>query len=417
MITFETNVSLQAPHLMLPAEVVQALPRPLAESFRQIKQETNPHVQLQLLCFALIPLTFQYCALIFSSEYLLSTAPPDNDVTESLWGMIRRSGPGKWAGFLREAVRYFLVRETQVIPRATLEAVAAALLDPKRPRVKQITMSADGSQHGQRLDYFEALINMRNRFAHSRQVSLERTVEFYTDHLQIWMRLILLLATAFTALRLLIAENDRDRYQSGDQRAFDPATITPSQAQAALILLNPSTGRHLKLLPLVIPFYEEKHAAGEALLLEEVKGQYVLYLYKEDYLKRKEEFLELMRLLNARTVKAAQVSSEELTAALLGARIDALTKKTLTALEDARKYAPAMFVDRPALTVRLDEWVEAEQSGCILVGGPGVGKTSLIAGWCIQRRDRGDHVLLLEAAKLPEADLPKILADQLGLVC
>jgi len=170
---------------------------------------------------------------------------------------------------------------------------------------------------------------------------------------------------------------------------------SPSETDASMILWDPDTDIHLKLFPMVIAFYEEDGPEAEALLLEEVKGKNLLYLYRDTFLKRKEEFRHLVQMLDARTIKVESISSEDLTAAILGERIDRITKNTLESFTDTFKYIPEIFVQRPEISNRLDSWLKDDRPGCILVGEPGIGKTCLVADWCIQRRNKGDHILLL----------------------
>ncbi|MFC1552032.1 hypothetical protein ACFL6P_05630 [Candidatus Latescibacterota bacterium] len=392
--------------ISLSKDLLNSLPQPIADIITYIETEDDPQLKLQALCLTLIPLTFQYFALILSSEYLFTADPPDIDVMDNLWGMIRRPGTGKWVGFIRSATDYFSERKTQVIPQEAIQAFQKTLLSDKRPRVR--------FPDRKRLDYYEALINMRNRFAHSRQIPKERAEEMFSDHYLIWKALISILPDAFEP-RVLIADEVGISYYPHDNRNFENDRIRPSETDASLILWNDKTGAWLKILPLVIAIYETENQNGEALMLEEVKGKNLLYLYHDTVVKRKEEFRELIHLLDARSKQEESITSEELTVPIFGERIDRITHKTLMNFEDTFKFIPGMFIVRESFSKRLDSWLEDERPGCIIVGEPGVGKTSLVADWCIKRRDQGDHVLLLEASKLDYSDIPKILENLLNL--
>jgi len=81
--------------------LLNSLPTPIAEILSLIENEKEPQIRLQHLCLSLIPTLFQYLALILSSEYLFSNDPPEIDVTDSLWSMIRMHSSGKWVNFIR----------------------------------------------------------------------------------------------------------------------------------------------------------------------------------------------------------------------------------------------------------------------------------------------------------------------------
>ena len=128
----------------------ETAPGPIRDTAQAIASEPEPGSASSDSACRLIPMTFQYLALVLSSEYLHSESAPDADTTDSLMAMVRRPGPGKWVGFIREAARYFSEHPTTVLPEQGIRAVAASLVAKDRPRVKL--------QSGQRLDRWEALV-------------------------------------------------------------------------------------------------------------------------------------------------------------------------------------------------------------------------------------------------------------------
>ena len=52
MIELDTRYSPGTEEISLSKEFLQALPLPIAESLRQLEQETDPQVRLQHLCFS-----------------------------------------------------------------------------------------------------------------------------------------------------------------------------------------------------------------------------------------------------------------------------------------------------------------------------------------------------------------------------
>jgi len=396
--------------IILSQDILDSLPKPITEIFYQIENEQNPQVGLQWLCFSLIPMTFQYFALVLSSEYLEHESSPDINVSESIWAMFKRPGPGKWLQFIRQAAIYLKECSPTVISMEAINEIHSLLVSKKRPR---ITVS-EGSSSGKHLDYFEALVNVRNRFAHSRFIENERASILLEEHYRIWKLLIKSLGKSFEA-RVLISNESSEVYIPLDNLMFDNKSIIPKNTNEAMILWNETNNTFLRLFPLIVPIYETESVGNDAMFLEEVKGRNLLYIYRQNVYRRKNEYTRLIRALDERTPKIESISSDDLTASILGERIDLITNRTFADFEDSLKYIPSMFVERELITSKLDKWLGVEQPGCILVGDPGVGKTSLIAHWCSQRREKGDHVLLLEASTLESSDLPLVISSRLNL--
>jgi len=280
---------------------VETLPEPIRNTVYAIASEPEPGLRLQHLCLSLIPMTFQYLALVLSGEYLQSGDPPDADATDSLMTMVRRPGPGKWVGFIRSAAVYFGRHPTRVLSREAIDAIAETLVAKGRPRIALAS--------GQRLDAWESLVHLRNRFAHSRHIDRETAAALVEEHLAIWKDLVSRLAAVFAA-RVLVASEDNGSYEPFDGAELDRGAITPETTGQPLILWNEATGAWIRLFPLVIPHHETEVA--EALLLEEIKGKQLLYLRGDELVRRKEEFRELVQMLSARMPEQRALTSDEL---------------------------------------------------------------------------------------------------------
>jgi len=391
-------------------KILDSLPKPISEIGYQIENEQNPQIGLQLFCFSLIPMTFQYFALVLSSEYLEHESSPNINVSESIWAMFRRPGPGKWLQFIRQATIYLKENSPSVISAEAINEIDALLVTKKRPRIK----TSEGSSNSGPLDYFEALVNIRNRFAHSRFIENDRASILLKEHYHIWKLAVRSVPKLFET-KVLISNEGNEEYISLDNRPFDNTSICRKTTRETMILWNETGKNFLKLFPLIVPIHETDSVNNDAMFLEEVKGRNLLYIYRQNVYRRKNEYAQLIQTLDKRTPKTETISSEDLTASILGERIDILTNRTLTDFEDSLKYVPSMFIERESITSKLDKWLEATPPGCIMVGDPGVGKTSLVAHWCSQRRSKGDHVLLIEASKLEDSDLPLVISAKLNL--
>ena len=228
----------------------------------------------------------------------------------------------------------------------------------------------------------------------------------------VWRDLMESLVPAFEA-EVLVASEDGGSYRRLDGTEVDASILSPGETGQPLVLWRGSSGAWIRVFPLVIPHYGGE--GTEALLLEEIKGKQLLYLWGDELIKRKGEFRELVQMLSSRMPEELELTSDELSAEVLGERVDRVTTRTLSAFEDTLKYIPGMYVERESGSEELDRWLDGDLPGCLIVGEPGVGKTSLVADWTVRRREAGDHVLLLEVSKLEDPDLPRTLEQVLGL--
>ncbi|MFC1849491.1 hypothetical protein ACFL27_04700 [candidate division CSSED10-310 bacterium] len=410
MILLDPKYHSDRENIELDQKLLHTLPKPIHAIASTIDDYAQYKLRLQELCLSLIPLTFQYIALILSCEYFNTELPPKTEVTDSFMRMIKRPGPGKWVGFIRSATSYFKERSCQVIATDTIAMLHTTLVSRRKPKVTMIQPSGLKSK----IDYYEALINIRNRFAHSRQISESSAAQLFADYYRIWKALVTLLQPLFT-VRILRLDTTGGTYLPYDNAAFDPPLITPSETgKGPLIIINEQLA-FLELKPLLVLLTMPEESQDDVLFLEEMKGNKLLYLYKDHYIKRKEEYASFIALIDSRTVPTTAVSSSELSVAILSQRIHRITQTTLTDFEDTLKYIPGMFVERASISRQLNEWLNAPQPGAIVVGEPGTGKTSLVANWCGQRNEQDDHVLLLEAAKLEHSDLPRMMESLLHL--
>jgi len=75
MIELDKNYNSNPDIIIIGQDLLDFLPRPISELISQLETEDDPQLRLQSLCLSLIPMTFQYFALILSSEYLFSEDP------------------------------------------------------------------------------------------------------------------------------------------------------------------------------------------------------------------------------------------------------------------------------------------------------------------------------------------------------
>jgi len=391
----------------LDQSLLSSLPLPIYEAYKLLENQTDYEKSLQVLCLSLIPWTYQYIALILSGEYLESKYEPSFEVTDSLLNMVKKPGPGKWIGFARVASGYFMKHETSVVSHEAISVFNAILNEKNKPQVKV-------PDNENRLDYTDALISVRNRFAHSRSFTNEKATELFQNYFLIWKAFIVIIKEIFTP-RLLFRSSADNTFQAFDHRSLDIGKLPSDLDNKFTLLWNDEKEIFIRLYPLIVNYSEDPKTNGGAAFLEEIKNKYLFYLQGDSFFKLKDEFEVLSGIIDSKTVREEEVTAGSLTFKTFGERIDRITSHTISDFQDALKYIPEIYLDRPAIADNLDSWLESNIPGCIIAGNPGTGKTSLITNWCIQRGTKGDHVLLFEASSLRESDITAIIEKELNL--
>ncbi|MGD0341975.1 MAG: hypothetical protein ABSA76_09750, partial [Bacteroidales bacterium] len=391
----------------LDESLLRSLPLPIFDACKLLENQSDYEKSLQILCLSLIPWTFQYIALILSGEYLESIYEPSFEVTDSLLNMVKKPGPGKWIGFARSASTYFMDHDTTVISHEAISLLNSTLNGKNKPQVKV-------PENENKLDYTDALISVRNRFAHSRSFTSEKARELFQDYFQIWKAWVVIIKEIFVS-RLLFRSTTGKSFQAFDNRPLDTNKLPYGQDDKVTLLWNDEKGTYLRLYPIIVTYSENSKTGTEVAFLEEIKNRYLFYLWGDNFFKLKDEFDILSKIIDAKTVKEDIVTAESLTLNTFSERIDRITNQTINDFQDALKYIPEIYLDRPSITNNLDSWIESNLPGCIISGNPGTGKTSLITNWCVKRKAKGDHVLLFEASRLNDSDIIGIIEKELNL--
>lgn len=407
MVELDKKYNLQNSGTGLDETLLRSLPLPVYDAYKLLENQSDYEKSLQVLCLSLIPWTCQYIALILSGEYLSSGHEPSFEVTDTLLNMIKKPGPGKWIGFIRVAARYFSDHSAIVISPEAISKLSKVLNSKEQPFVKI-------SGNDNKLEYSDALINIRNRFAHGRLISGDKAKELFLDYFLIWKAWIVIIRDVFEA-RLLYRSTPTGLFQPFDNRPFDMNNLTPDIDKTSTILWDEKRKTYIRLYPVIVTYSETQKGRAEVAFLEEIRNRYLFYLRGEDFFKLKDEFQILSQMIESKTIVAEVVTAESLTLRTFAERIDRITSQTITGFQDTLKYIPEMYVDRPPVTNDLDTWIQSDLPGCIITGDPGTGKTSIITNWCIQRKTKGDHILLLEASGLKESDITMIIEKELNL--
>ncbi|MFC1850098.1 hypothetical protein ACFL27_07905 [candidate division CSSED10-310 bacterium] len=128
MIILDPRYHADKENISLTQELLAMFPRPINSIATTIESHEQHRLRLQELCLSLIPLTFQYIALVLSSEYFSTDLPPASDVMDNFMRMIKRPGPGKWVGFIRCAANYFKDKPCRVVPTEAIDLLHTSLL-------------------------------------------------------------------------------------------------------------------------------------------------------------------------------------------------------------------------------------------------------------------------------------------------
>ena len=407
MIELDKKYNPQNAGTELDEELLNSLPLPVYDACKVLESENDHEKSLQVLCLSLIPWTYQYIALILSGEYLASKHEPSFEVTDTLLNMVKKPGPGKWIAFARSASDYFMRNEPAVISQEAISILNTILNEKTRPFVRV-------PDNENRLEYTDALISIRNRFAHSRSFSNEKAKELFNDYFLIWKALVILIRDIFRP-RLLYSSIPGQPFKSFNNLPPEKDRLPSDPDNSNTLLWNEANNSFIRLYPIIVTYSEDTNGNSEVAFLEEIRNKYLFYLKGDNFFKLKDEFEILSKIIESKTLKEEVVTAESLTLKVFSERIDRITNQTITDFRDAIKYIPEIYLDRPTLTTDLDIWLESNMPGCIISGNPGTGKTSLITNWCINRKSEGDHVLLFEASRLSDSDITAIIEKELNL--
>jgi len=144
-----------------------SVPPPLATAYRHVERiaaEKGCEAGLYSLGFQFIPVAFQYCALLFASDYLNGPLPPDRSLSELLENMVIRPTVGKWHEFSRA----YSKRLTDSRPHTLLSSLATQYLeaDAVKGRWRVSVVENDIDDTPQRYSLLRFMMLLRNRLAH-----------------------------------------------------------------------------------------------------------------------------------------------------------------------------------------------------------------------------------------------------------
>lgn len=152
----------------LDRDVLDNYPYPLALSYRNCLEARDATIWLGICIKDLVSTLYQYLALLALHDYAHSEVRRDYRVFAALEAMITRPGPGKWLGFYRETRRH-------------LEAEGAMSSIPKLyqffdrhhcgKKGTRLSLMEDGGTIRQ--ETLAALVTLRNRWAHSKNLDPE----------------------------------------------------------------------------------------------------------------------------------------------------------------------------------------------------------------------------------------------------
>jgi hypothetical protein len=392
--------------------VTTRFPSNLRKAVEELVTEKNNRVKLQTLCLTIIPLTFQYIAIVLSSEYLFSDAAPSLNVTESLWDMVNQPGPGKWLKFIRESIEYFTQNSPKVVPYKLILEINDLLISKRKPTVKFIN---EDKKTIKKLDYFSALVNVRNIFAHFNGLSEKTSKKLFEDYIKIWVAVIKKINEIFT-IEILVKEKSQEKYISLTGEVKENLML--SNIEETINTWNGKENKFLKVYPMVIPPEKSPQTQDDtyfALLFEEIKGRKITYTWTEHIVRKQEEYSKFLSLLEKKTIPLPKLVANELNVAKLIERITHHTNIIIERIINKNIFLPEIYIEREKTAKELSQWLNSQEPGCILYGKPGVGKTNFVANWAIQQNEKGDHVLLIEASKLKTSDIKEEIKKFLQL--
>ncbi|MFC1537593.1 hypothetical protein ACFL4P_02065, partial [Gemmatimonadota bacterium] len=250
----------------LEQDILSHYPYPLSLSYKNILDTTDPLARLGVCMKDTLYTLLQYLALLMLHDYANSKMERSFAVFNSLELMVYRPGPGKWLGFLREVRKHYREQDSQ-----PLIAGIFTFLDKHYHR-KGTQLKLKDSSTTTRLPTLEALVALRNRWAHSKHLSPQEAATLCESVLLVIRHIYRDLAF-LKDHPLLLSVSGAEPIPLAGQKL--PELAAMEQEKVEVFLGDPDSNR--PLLKLFLHVEIEKKKADLMLFEELIEQKHVLY--------------------------------------------------------------------------------------------------------------------------------------------
>lgn len=361
----------------LESEILTTYPHPLALSYRNVIEAKDPVAQVTLCISDLLSTIYQYLALVMLLDYASLAVTRSYRLYGFIEEMVYRAGPGKWLGFLRESLRFY--REKDLAPSITEIPTFFDMYGRSKRSHLELVDENTSSKH----PALDALVALRNRWAHARNLAGESAPELASSLLLVVRHLMRDLA-CLRQRPLLAVDATRQLTELAGVNL--PSSVTSKPEPLEVYLGSPeSPSPSLRL------FLQRgrKKDSLEVLLFEELIGnRQAVYSSSFSSLRMKRSTETEQAIVEGMAELIEHLRSEDETLTLkrttfdrFAARCNAFTRGVYTEFKDAGKYYPDAYVPPAPLSGSLQAFLESDATLHLIAGDQGGGKSALVCHW------------------------------------
>ncbi|MFC1614870.1 hypothetical protein ACFL5K_06195, partial [Gemmatimonadota bacterium] len=364
----------------LEQDILSNYPYPLSLSYKNILETSDPLARLGVCMKDTLYTLLQYLALLMLHDYANSKMERSFAVFNSLELMIYRPGPGKWLGFLREVRKHYRSQGCEPLIGGIF-----SFLDKHYHR-KGTQLKLKDSSTTTRLPTLEALVALRNRWAHSKHLSPQEAATLCESVLLVIRHVYRDLAFLRDQPLLLSVSGEEPIPLAGHEL---PEISGLDQEKVEVFLGAP--GSRKPLLKLFLHVEIEKKKADLMLFEELIEQKHVLYSSSLNSHKfsrsdaRGQTVVESINSILERVrVESEYLSLDRTNFENFSSRCNTFSSQMYSDFKESGKYNPQFYVPPEGIVDTLDEFLNAPEPVYMLSGEQGRGKSALVCHWTRQ---------------------------------
>jgi len=403
--------------------VIDSYPLLIAAPFAAMHAKQDIEAKIKTLIDVLTNV-LKYLALIVESEYLQSEHR-DDALNRIIEDELNRPLVSSWGRMLQVALSSletaghdFFIPELKPFYEA---------VELKMPQKHKVAPPGQGYyddfgnfvQTSNRLAWFQALVNYRNKVAHGLNQPPDEARQEFEFYYRILLQI--LEAMAWCARYPLYKRDGGNLYRlmGAQPRPCDTCEIPEAALHTNLVLGTPEADRFLPLVPLlVVPGeYLAESGGGEDLLIyDQSTDKRILYL--SPYGHRRETTATLgmwRRLIEKKRVTLPILSRAMIDADEIARRCRRVTAQSREVLRATGKVIPNLYCSREKIESSLTSWLGNRLPLVAVAARAGSGKSCLFDHLAGKWEEAGARVLFLLSSHLTQTELLEIVREKLRL--
>ncbi|MFC1537594.1 hypothetical protein ACFL4P_02070 [Gemmatimonadota bacterium] len=364
----------------LEKDILSSYPYPLSLSYKHVIDTTDPLARLSVCMKDMLHTLLQYLALLMLHDYANSKTERSFLVFTCLETMIYRPGPGKWLGFLREIKKHYRSQECEPEIKGIF-----TFLDKYYDR-KGMHLKLKDGQTDIRLPVLEALVTLRNRWAHSKHLTPQEAAKLCDSVLGVFRHIYSDLGF-LKDHQLLLAVSEENYVPLSGYKMPD---IDKSKLERVEVYLG-ATDSNRPLMRLFLHVEMKKNKADLLLFEEFLEEKHVLYSSSLNSLKYSHSDSQGQMIVESISgvLERVRVESEFLRLDrtdfdTFASRCNTFSSQMYSDFKESGKYNPQFYVPPDGVSEILTEFLDAPEPVLMLSGEQGTGKSALMCHWTRQ---------------------------------